>query len=178
MHYLALTCCTQGNHDEVVELLLRVVPSRTKRIIQIRCWVPVIVHGHIGSYEVAECPQMLAPEMRMKVLGAEHPGTIKSKHTLAWAYRGQGRYQEADELYAQVLDSRKKLLGEQHPDTLVSRHCLACTFQRPGRYLEADELELHLLDLREKTLGEERCRVWPIWLWHEKVWVGIRMQRN
>ena len=53
-----------------------------------------------------------------RVLGADHPDTLKTRNNLAGAYYSVGRFGEAIELFEQVLDERKRLLGADHPDTL------------------------------------------------------------
>ena len=49
-------------------------------------------------------------DMRKKVLGAEHPDTLRSMANLACIYRDQGRWNEAEKLEIQVMDMRKKVL--------------------------------------------------------------------
>ncbi|KAF1975254.1 hypothetical protein BU23DRAFT_435962, partial [Bimuria novae-zelandiae CBS 107.79] len=48
-----------------------------------------------------------------------------------------GRYEEAEELEVQVMETRKRVLGEEHPDTLTSMNNLAFTQQCQARYTEA-----------------------------------------
>ena len=59
-------------------------------------------------------------DMTKKLLGAQHPDTPISMANLASTYKNQGRWNEAEQLFVQVMDMRKKLLGVQHPDTLTS----------------------------------------------------------
>lgn len=53
-------------------------------------------------------------------LGADHSDTLKSMEYLAWIYRHQGRWEEAKQLEAQVMETRKIKLGVDNPDTLTS----------------------------------------------------------
>ena len=80
-------------------------------------------------------------DMRKKLLGAEHPDTLRSMANLACTYMHQGRWNEAEKVEVQVMDMRKKLLGAEHPDTLTSKADLASTYQNQGRWNEAEELE-------------------------------------
>ena len=57
---------------------------------------------------------------RLKVLNAEHPGTVNSMYHLAVTYRNQGRRNEAIALMQKVFDTKVKFLGSNHPDTLDS----------------------------------------------------------
>ena len=60
--------------------------------------------------------QVLA--MMKKLLGAEHPHTIRTMGNLASTYQRQGKLNEAMQLEAQVLDVKKMLQSAEHPDTL------------------------------------------------------------
>ena len=66
-------------------------------------------------------------ETRLKILGEEHPDTLKSISNLALIYRNQGRWKEAEELQVRVMEIRKRMLGEEHPGTLTSMNNLAYT---------------------------------------------------
>jgi len=44
-------------------------------------------------------------EMRKRVLGQEHPDTLASMNDVALAYSKQNRLKEAEELYAEVMES-------------------------------------------------------------------------
>jgi hypothetical protein len=48
---------------------------------------------------------------------------------VAISYRDQGRWEEAEQLDVQVMETRKEMLGEDHPDTLRSMSSLALTYQ-------------------------------------------------
>jgi tetratricopeptide (TPR) repeat protein len=93
--------------------------------------------------------------MKKKLLGEEHPSVATSLHNLAYLYKSQGRYEEAEPLYIQSLDMDKKLLGEEHPSVATSLHNLAALYKSQGRYEEAEPLYVQSLDMRKKLLGEE-----------------------
>ncbi|WP_433684685.1 tetratricopeptide repeat protein [Nocardia sp. CA-119907] len=61
----------------------------------------------------------------MRVLGADHPDTLHSRHGLALAFEATGQVAEAITLHEQNLTDRQRLLGPEHPDTLTSRDKLA-----------------------------------------------------
>jgi hypothetical protein len=48
---------------------------------------------------------------------------------LATAYWLEGRWEEAEQLEVQVMETRKMKLGEDHPDTLTSMASLASTYR-------------------------------------------------
>jgi hypothetical protein len=57
-------------------------------------------------------------------LGADHPSTLTSMDTLASTFWNQGRLEEAEELFVQVMETRKKKPGADHPSTLTSMNNL------------------------------------------------------
>ncbi|KAL5371346.1 hypothetical protein DPSP01_014329 [Paraphaeosphaeria sporulosa] len=73
----------------------------------------------------------------------------------AMALYSDGRYEEAEELEVQVLETRKRVLGEEHPSTLTSMGNLASTYRNQGRWKEAEELEVQVLETFKRVLREE-----------------------
>ena len=53
---------------------------------------------HQGRWNEAEQLLIQVIDMRMKLLGPEHPETFKSMAILAITYRNQGRWNEAEHL--------------------------------------------------------------------------------
>ena len=64
-----------------------------------------------------------------RVLGDEHPDTLTSMANLALTYSNQGRWKEAEELEAQVMETFKRVLRDEHLDTLTSINNLAFTLR-------------------------------------------------
>ncbi|KAF1829023.1 hypothetical protein BDW02DRAFT_510943, partial [Decorospora gaudefroyi] len=52
----------------------------------------------------------------------------------------QGRWDDAEKLFVQVMETRKTKLGADHPSTLASMNNLAYTQKLLGREIEAIEL--------------------------------------
>ena len=46
--------------------------------------------------------------------------TLRSIANLAWTYRSEGGWNEAEELDVSVMETAKRVLGDEHPDTLTS----------------------------------------------------------
>ncbi|KZL81689.1 kinesin light chain 3, partial [Colletotrichum incanum] len=51
---------------------------------------------------------------------------------LASTFWNQGRWEEAEKLFVQVMETRKTKLGADHPDTLTSMANLASTYRNQG----------------------------------------------
>jgi hypothetical protein len=66
-----------------------------------------------------------------------------------------GRYEEAEELQAEVMQMIERVLGEEHPDTLTSMGNLATMYRNRGRWNEAEELEVRVTQTTKRVLGEE-----------------------
>ena len=56
--------------------------------------------------------------MQRRVLGEEHPDTLRSANNLATSLAHQGKYAEAEELLQAMLVVSKRVLGTAHPVTL------------------------------------------------------------
>ncbi|KAJ5255628.1 hypothetical protein N7497_006886 [Penicillium chrysogenum] len=63
----------------------------------------------------------------MKISGAEDKDTLDSTMILGGAYVLEGRWEEAEQLFIQVIETSKTKLGANHPDTLTSMANLAVT---------------------------------------------------
>jgi tetratricopeptide (TPR) repeat protein len=74
---------------------------------------------------------------------------------LATCLFNDGRYNEAEKLTLEEVETRKRVLGEEHPDTLISMGNLARTYKDQGRWKEAEELGVQVLETSKRVLGEE-----------------------
>jgi hypothetical protein len=74
---------------------------------------------------------------------------------LASTYRDQGRWQEAEELFVQVMETSLRVLGQEHPNTLTSMNNIAITWKGYGRYAEALELMEECVLLQTRILGAD-----------------------
>jgi tetratricopeptide (TPR) repeat protein len=78
---------------------------------------------------------------------------------LAWkcamTLQDDGRYEEAEELEVQVMQTTKRVLGDEHPDTLTSMANLASTYRKQGRWTEAEELNVQVMQARMRVLSDE-----------------------
>jgi hypothetical protein len=74
---------------------------------------------------------------------------------LASTYQNQGRWNKAEKLDVQVMETRKIVLGAKHPDTLTSMANLASTYQSQGRWNEARKLFMQVMEIMKTVLGAE-----------------------
>ena len=92
---------------------------------------------------------------RRGILHAEHPRILTTLHELAWVTARQGKWEQAEADYRELLDLRRQILPEDHPETLLTRHELAWIAARRGRIPEAESSYSDVLDQRRRTLGED-----------------------
>ena len=67
-----------------------------------------------------------------RVLGEDHPHTLRSATNLAANLWGLGRYELARQLGEDTLTRCRRVLGEDHPYTLLSATYLAATLREVG----------------------------------------------
>ena len=90
-----------------------------------------------GRYDEAEALYTEVRDMRLRVLGAEHPDTLAAIYNVAALYQGLDRYAEAEPLYRQVLEARRRILGEDHPRTLATDYALGVLMRSLRNFPEA-----------------------------------------
>jgi hypothetical protein len=65
----------------------------------------------------------------------------------------QGRWEEAEQLEVQVMETCKTKLGADHPDTLLSMANLAFTLESTSRHAEAIDLLRTCVAKQQRILG-------------------------
>jgi tetratricopeptide (TPR) repeat protein len=109
-----------------------------------------------GKYEQAEALSTKALEIGLRVLGEQHPNTLRSMSNLALLYFAKGDYAQAEAHYAKVLELERRVLGPQHPDAIDTMTSLSELWLLKQRYAEPEPL------LREavRTLQQARPDSW------------------
>src|SRR5438477_6170924 len=79
-----------------------------------------------------------------------HKGLGMAK--LGRTYKDQGRWEEAEKLEVEVMETSKTKLGADHPSTLTSMANLASTFWNQGRWEEAEKLAVEAMETRKTKL--------------------------
>lgn len=85
------------------------------------------------------------------MLGAANPSTLETMANMASLCRDEGKYAQAESLFARVLAERKRLLGTGHPVTLHTMGSFAALDLKVGKYAHADLLLREALSAFEKT---------------------------
>ncbi|KAK7182331.1 kinesin light chain [Paraphaeosphaeria sporulosa] len=82
---------------------------------------------------------------------AERMGNITDAVTLATKLGG--RWDDAEKLEVQVMQTRKMKLGTYHPDTLTSMANLASIYKDQARWNDAEKLQVQVIETRKTKLG-------------------------
>jgi tetratricopeptide (TPR) repeat protein len=90
-------------------------------------------------------------EISRRVLGEEHPDTLRSMNNLAESLSAQGDLNRARELQEKVLEIRRRILGEKHPDTSNSEWNLLMSLLKLGEQSAAKAVSKNLAWLLERT---------------------------
>ncbi len=107
----------------------------------------------LGLYPEAAKQFEAALDLRRRVLGREHPDTLRCMNNLANVYWREGKYPQAEALDDQTLQIERRVLGPEHPDTLVSMNNLAWVYSDEGKYAQAETLYSQALEIRRRVLG-------------------------
>ena len=67
----------------------------------------------------------------------------------------QGRRDQAEELFVQVMETRKRVLGAEHPDTQISMTNLMVTYIFQDRWDEANELAVAIKEIGKAKVGAD-----------------------
>ncbi|OCK73604.1 kinesin light chain, partial [Lepidopterella palustris CBS 459.81] len=66
-----------------------------------------------------------------------------------------GRWNEAEKSFMQVVETKKRILGQENPSTLTSIANLASTYRNQGRWKEAEGLEVLVMETSVRLLGQQ-----------------------
>ena len=113
------------------------------------------VYEKLGLYPQAHSLLAQAVDIRRRVLGPEHPDTLRTMASLGVNSFDQGRYAEAEKTLRETLDVRRRVLGPDHPDTLQSMNDLGLVLNAEGRFADAANVLRDALEIKTRVLGPE-----------------------
>lgn len=76
-------------------------------------------------------------------------------HDLAYFYRHQEKYSEAEQLYKEVLSIEERLLPVENRDYLITLNNLAVLYQLVGKTESAEQAYKKLAEISQKNFGKE-----------------------
>ena len=96
-------------------------------------------------------------DLRARLLGENHPDTLKSMQSLANQYRTGGDYTQAERLFTKVVEAERRVLGEQNAQTLAAQNVLSRVYIAQGKYEPASRLLTQTIDGQRRALGAEHA---------------------
>ena len=102
------------------------------------CLSKTLLRGEENQFGEAEVLARKALEGRTRVLGPEHPYTLKTMHHLSMVLLARKQYSEAESMCRHALDGMQRTLGTEHPD--VSR--CADNYERILSHAVLEDLDL------------------------------------
>ncbi len=90
-----------------------------------------------------------------KVLGEDHPNTIRAINNYAEVLQSLGRSAEAEPLFKDALERFRRVLGEDEPGTIRSLNNYALVLNSLGRAREAEPLHKDAVERSRRVLGED-----------------------
>ncbi|KAL6812533.1 hypothetical protein J3E69DRAFT_376335 [Trichoderma sp. SZMC 28015] len=107
----------------------------------------------LGKFEDAHEMNQQALDLRIEVLGDEHPSTLEIVETGMTIAAFKEQPAKIHQISKRVLELQKKVLGLEHPRTLESMLRLAAAFYKQQNYEEAAQMSRQALDIQIKVLG-------------------------
>ncbi|KAJ5149701.1 hypothetical protein N7448_001279 [Penicillium atrosanguineum] len=126
----------------------------------LRQWATLLYKGawyasQRGDYVDAREMASRSRNERAILFGEEHEEFVESTSMVAKIYWLEGRWQQAEQLFMEVLEIRKAKLGETHLDTLTSITNLAATYRKQCRWEEAEQLQVRVMVTFKMKFGED-----------------------
>lgn len=123
-------------------------------------WTTLLHRGAQYAWQRGNVTDMreFASESRKQgtlLLGEEHDQVLRSKGILATAYWVEGRWQEAEQLFLEVIKASKTKLGEDHLFTLANTTNLAATYRQQGQWKKAEQLQVQIMKTSKAVLGDK-----------------------
>ncbi|OJD10373.1 hypothetical protein AJ78_08591, partial [Emergomyces pasteurianus Ep9510] len=76
-------------------------------------------------------------------------------HKVGNCLYSDGRYNEVEGLFSDIMALQLRKNGNKHPSTLTIMANLASTYWNQGRWKEAEELEVQVMEITQRVLGAE-----------------------
>jgi serine/threonine protein kinase len=109
----------------------------------------------LGDHRKAHPLLEKSSQTREALLGADDPDTLDSKDDLAMVYEAQGKYDEAEALWLEVIRVRTASKGADDPFTLTSKHHLAMLYHWNGKGDRSIPLLKEVLESQKVVLGDD-----------------------
>ncbi len=120
------------------------------------------IWNHLGTlYLLQARPTDAAAEfervvdLRTRLVGDRHPGTLTGRTNLATALTTLGEFDQAERIFLDAIEIRSEELGPRHATVLASQHNLARLYREAGDPTAARRLTERVLQARTEDLGPD-----------------------
>ena len=113
------------------------------------------VYGALGLYLQSKPLLTKALDIRLRILGPQHPDTLLTMRHLAATLGDNGEFAEAEKINRQLLAIQKRVLASKDPERIKTMNNLAAALRGLGRYEEAELLLRQTVDDARKELGPD-----------------------
>jgi tetratricopeptide (TPR) repeat protein len=108
-----------------------------------------------GLISTAEGTHRAVLQVRLRALGADHPDTIDTRHSIARRLSERADYDNAEVEYRGALEAMRRTLGPENIETLDIQHNIAALISFQGDYTQAEAEYRDVLAIKLKTLGRD-----------------------
>ena len=157
-------CNKIGNYSEAERMAVKSmnvskILSDEQRVTD-TCGILLLSDIYLDSGRFTQAEELVKQcrDLRLQLLGAEHPETLAFTARLLDAYIGQGQFKEAEELGLKLQEAQNRVLGAEHVEALITAHDIARIYYSQGRLKAAEELALPLIDTRKRVFGVDHPR--------------------
>jgi len=117
------------------------------------------VRARRGDYRAAERRYREALDIRVALLGNDHPGAIESRDALVRALVGQRRFAEAESLKLEALEGIRRIYGTRHNTLAGSLTGVADLYEQKGDLRLAERYAREALEMREEILAPQHITI-------------------
>ncbi len=111
---------------------------------------------HFKRNEPGEAESLFTQALNIfKQVKPEHPHVISILNSLTYLYFDQGKYEEAEQRYTEILTTQERILKPGDPELAISFDNLGLVYLELKKYTEAEPLLQRALDITERALGAE-----------------------
>lgn len=112
----------------------------------------------LGMWEEARRCAQESLDIRLTMLGRDHPDTLRVQHILARVLWSLGKYAQSERILSDVVMAYQRTRGDEAPETLESMGELSRTLRVLTRYDEAEFFGRKALDGMRRVLGTQDPR--------------------
>ncbi|MEZ6235439.1 MAG: tetratricopeptide repeat protein [Phycisphaerales bacterium] len=110
-------------------------------------------YNNLGLADAALEEGLAALGARRRLLGENHPDTLRSELDVASMLSARGRYEEAEPMLVHALGQRRATLGPDDPGTIAAMVALADHYRASGQYALAEPMLREAVDRSRAVLG-------------------------